>query len=251
MHYYKFNIAAWTLSTAHLSLEEEAVYFRLINHYYDTETPIPLETQSVCRRLRLGSEVVASEILNEFFVKTDNGFVHIKCDQLLKEYRKTAYKNKKNGAKGGRPKADAASKITQSVTSGLPEETQAEPKHNPNYELLTKNYKLETNNQELINNKEIKPKAKRFVPPSIDDVRKYCNERNNSIDPETFVAHYTSNGWKRGNTSIKDWKSCVITWEKKQSTSTPRSYGRPQVSQQGFLSDDGNVEYIDGEVDRG
>ena len=68
MHYYKFNIADWSLHTGHLSVEEEAVYFRLINHYYDTEVPIPKITQPVIRRLRLGShaEVVAI-ILEEFF----------------------------------------------------------------------------------------------------------------------------------------------------------------------------------------
>ena len=40
MHYYKFNIADWSLGTAHLSLIEEAIYFRLINHYYDSESDL-------------------------------------------------------------------------------------------------------------------------------------------------------------------------------------------------------------------
>ena len=44
MHYYKFNISDWKASTSHLTPEEEGIYFRLINHYYDTESPIPLET---------------------------------------------------------------------------------------------------------------------------------------------------------------------------------------------------------------
>ena len=57
MHYYKFNIADWHLATSHLTLEEEAIYFKLVNFYYDTEKPIPLETQMVIRRLRLGSYV--------------------------------------------------------------------------------------------------------------------------------------------------------------------------------------------------
>jgi uncharacterized protein YdaU (DUF1376 family) len=52
MHYYKFNIADWHLATSHLTLEEEAIYFKLVNFYYDTEQPIPAETQTVIRRLR-------------------------------------------------------------------------------------------------------------------------------------------------------------------------------------------------------
>jgi uncharacterized protein YdaU (DUF1376 family) len=66
MHYYKFNIADWSLGTAHLSLTEEAIYFRLINFYYDSESPIQLETQSVFRRLRMANEsVIAQQILDE------------------------------------------------------------------------------------------------------------------------------------------------------------------------------------------
>ena len=70
MHYYKFNIADWHLATSHLSLEEEAIYFKLVNFYYDTETPIPLETQTVIRRLRLGMHMDSVRlVLDEFFVK--------------------------------------------------------------------------------------------------------------------------------------------------------------------------------------
>ena len=61
-----------------------------------------------------------------------------------------------------------------------------------------------------------------FVKPSVDEVRQYCNQRCNDIDPEEFVAFYESKGWKVGNAPMKDWRSAVITWEKKRKTS-PRS----------------------------
>jgi len=148
MHYYKFNLSAWALSTTHLSLEEEAIYFRLINYYYDTETPIPLETQSVFRRLRLSLHTEkAEEILAEFFQKTANGWEHIKCNELLAEYKKQAKKNKKNGGKGGRPKGHAASSVTQKEPSGFPDGTQVDAKDNPNYKLITNNQELITNNK--------------------------------------------------------------------------------------------------------
>ena len=160
MHYFKFNISAWALSTAHLTLEEEAIYLRLVNHYYDSEKPIPLETQPVIRRLRLGSSAaLVLDILQEYFTQTESGFVHSRCEEVLKEYRKTAKKNKANGAKGGRPKQVAASSISQEKPSGLPVASQVEPKHNPNYELRTKNYELVTKNEELVTNKPIKQSA--------------------------------------------------------------------------------------------
>jgi len=54
-----------------------------------------------------------------------------------------------------------------------------------------------------------------FIPPTIEEVGAYCAERKNKVDPEQFVAHYSSQGWKKKNgQKVDDWKQCVITWEK-------------------------------------
>lgn len=58
-----------------------------------------------------------------------------------------------------------------------------------------------------------KPPRARFVPPTVDEVRAYCLERHNSVSPERFVDYYTSKGWKVGNSSMKDWRAAVRTWE--------------------------------------
>ena len=56
----------------------------------------------------------------------------------------------------------------------------------------------------------------KFVKPTVEDVAEYCRERKNNIDAETFVAHYAANGWKLANgNKLNDWKSAVITWEKR------------------------------------
>ncbi len=59
------------------------------------------------------------------------------------------------------------------------------------------------------------PKAKRFSPPTVAEVESYCQERKNSIDANKFVDYYTSNGWMVGRNKMKDWKSAVRTWEKR------------------------------------
>lgn len=64
-------------------------------------------------------------------------------------------------------------------------------------------------------NKESVQTAKRFTPPTVEEVQAYCQERGNNIDPEQFVDFYASKGWKVGNNSMKDWKACVRTWEKR------------------------------------
>lgn len=61
-------------------------------------------------------------------------------------------------------------------------------------------------------------KRGRFAPPSVEEVRSYCQERNNSIDPEAFVDFYSAKGWKVGNNPMKDWKAAVRTWERREAT---------------------------------
>lgn len=67
-------------------------------------------------------------------------------------------------------------------------------------------------------NHNITNKGERFTPPSVSEVQEYCMERNNKVDPETFVDFYSMKGWKVGNTKMKDWKAAVRTWEKRSNT---------------------------------
>ena len=59
-------------------------------------------------------------------------------------------------------------------------------------------------------------RSTRFVPPPVEEVRQYCYERGNSVDPQRFVDYYTSNGWMVGKNKMKDWKAAVRTWEQKE-----------------------------------
>ena len=62
--------------------------------------------------------------------------------------------------------------------------------------------------------KSEKSKAKRFTPPTLEEVTAYCIERNNNIDAQHFIDYYTSNGWLVGKNKMKDWKAAVRTWER-------------------------------------
>lgn len=56
--------------------------------------------------------------------------------------------------------------------------------------------------------------ATKFVPPTKEQVREYCQERENNVDPENFVDFYTGKGWMIGKNKMKDWKAAVRTWER-------------------------------------
>ena len=49
--------------------------------------------------------------------------------------------------------------------------------------------------------------------PTLEDVTAYCSERRNQVNPQRWFDHYSSNGWRVGKNSMKDWKAAVRTWE--------------------------------------
>lgn len=59
-------------------------------------------------------------------------------------------------------------------------------------------------------------KKKRFKKPTVEEIREYCIERGNTIDPGYFYDWYASRGWllSKGFPMV-DWKAAVRTWEYK------------------------------------
>jgi hypothetical protein len=55
---------------------------------------------------------------------------------------------------------------------------------------------------------------KRFTPPTLEEVRSYCQERKNNVDAQRFIDYYTANGWMVGKNKMKDWRAAVRNWER-------------------------------------
>ena len=58
-----------------------------------------------------------------------------------------------------------------------------------------------------------------FKKPTIEDIKNYCNERKNTINPNNFYDFYESKNWFVGRNKMKDWKACIRTWEQRQQKS--------------------------------
>lgn len=56
---------------------------------------------------------------------------------------------------------------------------------------------------------------RRFVKPTVEQVRAYCAENNYQINAADFVDFYESKGWVVGKSPMKDWKAAVRTWIRK------------------------------------
>ena len=59
-------------------------------------------------------------------------------------------------------------------------------------------HKMKDNNTSLLikdSKKEKDKKEKVFKKPTLEEVREYCEERKNKIDPQGFIDFYESKGW--------------------------------------------------------
>ena len=120
MIWYKFHLGDYITHTMHLSDAEDLAYRRLLDLYYMSERPIPLDTESVSRKIRLDLDITES-VLKEFFEHTEEGYRNHRCDIEIAKYQHQVATNTQLGKRGGRPKK-TESKANQKRTQTLTEE---------------------------------------------------------------------------------------------------------------------------------
>jgi predicted phage replisome organizer len=85
-------------------------------------------------------------------------------------------------------------------------------------------------------------KPHKFTLPSLDEIKKYCEERKNKVDPEKFFHFYESKNWMVGKNKMKNWKSSVITWEKDSTNNNNKNNNKVankgNFSQRSYSDDD-------------
>lgn len=88
MKHYPHHISDFNNATRHLTRVERSLYRDLIELYYETEQPLPVEVGEVARRIvanELSTDV--ERMLNEFFVQTPDGWYHVRCDDEITKYQ--------------------------------------------------------------------------------------------------------------------------------------------------------------------
>ncbi|MCL2793616.1 MAG: hypothetical protein FWD87_11080 [Spirochaetaceae bacterium] len=81
-------------------------------------------------------------------------------------------------------------------------------------------------------NKPDNQKSKKFTPPTQEEVTEYIKQKGYNFDAESFIAFYTSKGWKVGNTPMKDWKAACVTWGKRERSNNHQVRSPPVSSHQ-------------------
>jgi len=91
--------------------------------------------------------------------------------------------------------------------------------------------KLKPNETEKESGAHTRQRSTVSVPPTVEEVGAYCEERRNGVDPVRFVDFYASKGWYVGKNKMRDWKAAVRTWEKREQAASPDVPDKPKEVQ--------------------
>lgn len=177
--------------------------------FYEAISNLPGDTQlevynAICKYALLGELPELSPIAKAMFT-----VMRPVMDAASARYEASVA----NGRKGGRPKKENLEKPSDNL-KGLETGNLEKPSPNLNVNVNDNDNVNVNDNDKVTEIRAAKPPRTRFTPPSIEDVRAYCQERGNGVDAERFIDYYNANGWRVGKNAMKDWKAAVRTWEK-------------------------------------
>lgn len=191
MRFFTFHIGDWVSHTWHLSPLEKAAYLAMIIEEATHEKPLPYDVEKIATRINMRTHCdCIANVLREFYEcieGEEKGYSNKRVRQEIEAAKEKSAKAKASAE----ARWNKASKKSNANALRAQSEGNATNNHKP----ITKN------------------KGSRFTPPTVSEVKAYCDERKNDINPQAFVDYYEANGWMRGKNKIKDWKACVRTWE--------------------------------------
>lgn len=87
------------------------------------------------------------------------------------------------------------------------------------YKILNK-----SNTKQINTEGGTKAKRERFTPPTLEEVKAFCETDAKHVNAEKFFHHYSGQNWK----GVTDWKAKVLEWEAVDSKDTERRNAAPK-----------------------
>ena len=115
MYYYQHNISDYRADTGHLTLLEHGCYHQLLDQYYLNEDPLPLELDKIFRLFSARTEDeknAIKNVLKDFFVETEAGFIQRRCDNEIKFYHERIDSAVAAGRKSAEKRANSNGRST-------------------------------------------------------------------------------------------------------------------------------------------
>lgn len=137
MNYYERWVGDFQRDTGHLSCTEVGVYDRLLDHYYATETLLPVEYDALNRIARAMNKIerdAVKVVADRFFPIEGHARCNPRADREIVKAMNRIEAAKKNGKKGGRKpkqKLNETQKEPNGFPVGSPPATQPGVHHMP------------------------------------------------------------------------------------------------------------------------
>jgi hypothetical protein len=85
--------------------------------------------------------------------------------------------------------------------------------------------------------------TRKFTPPTYEEVKAYCDERKNGIDPQHFIDYQESRGWVLSNgKKMVDWKATIRTWEQRDKKPEPKKIGPTNEEMEEYFRENGWID---------
>ena len=208
-----------------MPLSTQALYFHL-NMRADDDGFVD-NPKRISKIIGASSDDLNILIAKRFVLTFDNGVIVIKHwrmhNTLSKQrYHETQYLDEKSMLKlkenGAYSLSDGMHIDDTKLLEMYKRRTSGEQVENADLDLdLGLDIDLDLKEKEVSKDTSKKKVALRnIIPPKFEDVKAYCEQRNNGIDAQSFIDFYESKGWMIGKNKMKDWQSAIRTWENKR-----------------------------------
>ena len=227
MNYYPFHIGDYSTHTGHLDPMEDIAYRRMLDAYYLAEGPLPLDVERVCRLIRMRDHAaLVRDVLNEFFIQTDEGWRHARCEaEIGRKQEKT-------------DKARASASLSVQARAAKAEKHLSERLANAERTLSERSTDVVlpiANSQEPIAKEEEKKEGVQKRTPISRACRipdgfpaepefAWCRGSRPELEPERVGQVFRDFHLARGST-MKDWAAAWRTWVGKE-----RGLAQPRAS---------------------
>ena len=142
------------------------------------------------------------------FEEDEQGLFYNLRLELEVEKRRNYVESRKNNMSGKNQYSDKSGHTTTHTTSHMDGHTVGRMENE------NRNENIDDNGDINKGDARGKRERKSFIKPTPMEIKAYCSERTNTVDPDKFFDFYESNGWMVGRNKMKDWKASVRTWEK-------------------------------------
>jgi uncharacterized protein YdaU (DUF1376 family) len=192
---FQLYAADFYMDTAGWTATEVGAYFRLLMHEW-VNGALPVANASLARIAGIDPrnmhKMWSAVIAKKFTTDTAGMYVNLRLESTREE------QNKYREIQAEKGKKSAEIRWKDHITAVTPRlQPEVLPKRNP------------SSSSSSSNNKKI------YIIPTIEEIRIFCNERKNKIDPQYFLDYQTAREWKlKGGQKIRDWKAVIRTWEK-------------------------------------